>query len=99
MDIKSTDSGYVSDIDALKIGQAAMRLGAGRETKESGIDLSAGILLHKKAGQPVSPGETLATLHYNPGRSLEEPASLVNSAFQIGDAPRENPPTVFKIIN
>lgn len=98
IDIKAPESGYVADIDALKIGLAAMRLGAGRETKESAIDLSAGILLHKKAGQPVSRGEALATLHYNPNRGLEESIAMVNSAFAIKSSPPKKHPLVVKTI-
>lgn len=94
--VAADKSGYVSDIDAMNIGLAAMGLGAGRETRESGIDLSAGIVLHKKAGMQVSRGEALATLHYNSGKNFEESAALVRSAFTIGDSPPEKLPPVIK---
>ena len=48
MNYLSEVDGYVQGIDALGIGEASKNLGAGRETKESELDLGAGILLNKK---------------------------------------------------
>ena len=45
------------------VGESASLLGAGRETKESKLDYAAGIVLHKKTGDFVKQGETLATLY------------------------------------
>lgn len=61
--VEAVEEGYVSGITAEEIGLAAMSLGAGRETKESAIDLSVGIVLRKKVGDRVGKGETLAELH------------------------------------
>ena len=97
--ITAGESGFVKSIDAMNIGLAAMGLGAGRETKESVIDLSAGIVLHRKEGDAVSRGDALATLHYNPGRNIEESEALVRSAFIIGDTPTEKLTTVIKSIS
>ena len=61
-----------------------MHLGGGRETAESGIDLAVGLVLHKKRGDFVAPGESLATIH---ARSLE---SAVSAAEETADtAPAE----------
>ncbi|GER66081.1 pyrimidine-nucleoside phosphorylase [Weizmannia acidilactici] len=65
IDLPALESGYISGITADEVGLAAMMLGAGRATKESKIDLSVGIVLHKKVGDPVKKGESLLTIHAN----------------------------------
>ncbi len=64
-DLPSKEEGYISFIEADEVGTAAMLLGAGRATKESVIDLAVGIVLHKKVGDFVNMGESLATIHSN----------------------------------
>ncbi|MED4959397.1 pyrimidine-nucleoside phosphorylase, partial [Paenibacillus macerans] len=68
IEVRSESKGYVDSIQAEEIGLAAMMLGAGRETKDSVIDLGAGVELRKKIGDPVEIGDTLAVLHLNRGR-------------------------------
>lgn len=63
--VEAPKSGYVSAIIADEIGIAASMLGAGRATKESEIDLSVGIVLHKKIGDKVGSGEAIAMIHSN----------------------------------
>lgn len=78
---QALDEGYVSHIDALGIGVAAMILGAGRKTKDDVIDPSVGIVLNKKIGDYVAKGETLAYIHAN---DLENDAiTRVVNAFSI----------------
>lgn len=64
-DVPAKESGKVSEIVADQIGIAAMMLGAGRETKESDIDLAAGIYMHKKIGDAVEKDEALVTVYSN----------------------------------
>jgi pyrimidine-nucleoside phosphorylase len=65
LEVTAKESGYVHRILAEDIGIACMTLGGGRETKESAIDLSVGIILEKKNGDAVSDGEVLATIYGN----------------------------------
>lgn len=81
--ILSGREGFVQGIETKDIGRAAVLLGAGRRTPESKIDHSAGIVLHKKIGDPVSRGEALATLCFNQKRSVEEAHLLVLNSFRI----------------
>jgi thymidine phosphorylase len=60
--VRSTVDGYVSGVDALAIGVAAWRLGAGRARKEDPVSAAAGVLLHRKPGDPVRPGDPLYEL-------------------------------------
>ncbi len=65
VEIKTQESGYVKAIDALAIGLGAMKLGAGRETKDDLIDPDVGIVLKKKVGDKVEKGDTIALLYNN----------------------------------
>lgn len=65
IELPALKAGYVEKIEADDVGVAAMLLGAGRATKESIIDLSVGLVLHKKVGDEVREGETLVTIHSN----------------------------------
>lgn len=85
------EAGFVQFLDAKMIGRAAMVLGAGRQTKEDRIDLSVGLYLHKKIGDPVDVGEPLATMYVNQTRDLEKARRLVQDAYKIGED-RPGPP-------
>jgi pyrimidine-nucleoside phosphorylase len=85
-------AGYVSSLDALLVGRTAVALGAGRDKKSDPVDLSAGILLHKKPGEKVSAGDTVMELRYNDEARLSGALALAAQAVVIGDtAPAEAP--------
>ncbi|MDQ0269311.1 pyrimidine-nucleoside phosphorylase [Cytobacillus purgationiresistens] len=63
--LEAKEDGYLTEMVADEIGTAAMLLGAGRATKESELDLAAGLMLHKKIGDEVKKGEALLTIHSN----------------------------------
>jgi pyrimidine-nucleoside phosphorylase len=81
-------TGYVVDINALDIGKAAMRLGAGRETKEDQIYLDVGLDLHCKIGDHVEKGDALATLYVR-DKGIEEASHLILHSIKIGNEKRE----------
>ncbi len=83
-DILAEKNGYVTDIVADLIGRAAMELGAGRATKESEIDLAAGLKVLKKVGNPVSKGDVLVTL-YADTEKFAQSEKMVREAYSIGD--------------
>ena len=83
--IKSLKSGYISKIEAEEIGVSAMILGAGRETKEDELDLSAGIVLQKKVGDYVNEGDVLAYMHYNKEEKFEQAKERFINAYEIVD--------------
>ncbi len=64
-EIKASSDGYVSHITCDEVGICSLILGGGRETKESTIDLTVGLVLHKKVGDAVKAGESLATIYAN----------------------------------
>lgn len=92
-EIKSTQTGYISNIEALGIGLDAMRLGAGREKEDDVIDYAAGIVLSKKVGDKVNKGDTLATL-YTERPHFEKISKDIYSRFHISDKPVEALPVI-----
>lgn len=73
---------YVKSIDALAIGEAAMILGAGRETKEQEVDPSVGVVLSKKVGDLVNPGEVIAKV-YTSGKNTDSAVQKVYNAYEF----------------
>lgn len=85
VEIKSLKSGYISKIEAEEVGVSAMILGAGRETKEDVLDLSAGIILEKKVGDYVNEGDILAYMHLNKEEKFEQARDRFINAYTIID--------------
>lgn len=83
--IKANKSGYISKIEAEEVGVSAMILGAGRETKDDELDLSAGIILNKKVGDYVNKGDILATMYLNKEEKLESAKERFINAYSIVD--------------
>jgi len=92
-EVKSQQSGYVNAIGAEQLGIAAMKLGAGRATKDESIDHAVGIVLRKKVGDAVQQGEVLATLYVNSEvNEQSEPVIIVHDAYIISEQkPRLRP--------
>ena len=90
-ELKAPCPGYLTYINTEGVGTAAGILGAGRSKKEDDIDRCAGIILHKKLGQKVEEGESLATL-YTSGKSLLD-AGLkhLETCYEIKDTPDSIP--------
>ncbi len=83
LDVLSNSQGYVKHIAAEDIGLVSMHLGGGRITKESEIDLSVGVVLHKKVGDHVDAGEVLGTVHAASEKSAAEAADRLRSCYEI----------------
>jgi len=86
--LPANEDGYIAEIIADEVGTAAMLLGAGRETKESTIDLAVGLVLHKKVGDRVKKGEPLVTLHSNT-ENIEHIKQKLYESIQISPTPVE----------
>ena len=96
-EIRSITSGYVRRIDSLTIGLSAMKLGAGRETMEDKIDMSAGIWLEKKVGDKVKDGDVLCRCYTNK-EDVEQVLADVYRAYELTDAPLQVAPIVHEYI-
>ena len=92
------DEGFVKAIEAETVGKAALILGAGRETKESQIDLSVGLIIHKKIGDHVAKGEAIATIYYSDEKKFEAALETLISAYTLSSMPVEKLPLIYEII-
>lgn len=98
LEVTAKESGYVHRILAEDIGIACMTLGGGRETKESAIDLSVGIILEKKNGDAVSDGEVLATIYGNDNAKMQAAYEKIAHAYEIAKEPAAFVPVVREYI-
>ncbi len=97
--LKPKKDGYISGIDCEAVGLAAMMLGAGRETKDSVIDMAVGIKLLKHVGDKVKRSEPLAELHIDPKRKNDAAIERLLSAFQITREAVQPRPLILDIIS
>lgn len=98
IEFKAEESGYVNKIVAIEVGLAALVLGAGRETKESQIDLAVGVVLNKKVGDYVEKGEPLAYIHVNDMSKLKDCEERLKRAFQVTKEKPEHRPLIFGVV-
>ena len=99
-EVLAEKSGIVQAIEAKTIGHSSMLLGAGRETKNSIIDPTAGVILHKKVGDAVQKDDVIATLYYNDAYAyrLSDAVISIQNAYTIGQGPKEALPLILDII-
>jgi pyrimidine-nucleoside phosphorylase len=98
VEIRSEKAGYLSHMDAEKIGLCAGMLGAGRMKKEDAIDHAAGIILAKKTGDFVKQGDVLVTLHTNFHEKIGETTALFCEALTFSATSVEKKPLIQDII-
>ena len=98
-EVKSGKSGYISGMQTEEIGLVSLVLGAGRETKESEIDLSAGICMKAKIGDKVECGQIIAHLYTSDITKAESAKDRLLAAVEISDKPAETGGHVLAIIS
>ncbi len=98
LEVICQSTGNVQSLDAESIAQAASLLGTGRLRLGDVIDPSAGVLLHKKTGDPVQAGEPLATLASNRENTLPAAAELANGAWTISSNAVRPSPTIIETL-
>ena len=89
--------GWINEINALKIGSAAMILGAGRQIKSDKIDHSVGIQLNVKVGMKIKKGNLLATIYHN-NKGLKESDKLLRESIVINESPSKKQKMIYKVI-
>jgi thymidine phosphorylase len=97
-DIPAPQSGYISGIDAERVGLAVVMLGGGRERKGEPIDHAVGVVLKHKVGDHVNRGEPLFTLHANDRSELKKAEAHLLQAFAFSGSPPEPPPLIHRIV-
>lgn len=93
----SHQDGYITSIRATQLGICAMKLGAGRETKDDIINPAVGLLVYKKIGDKISNGDVLVDIHHDQVLS-EEFIQELNDSFTISDQPTEPVALIHKIL-
>ena len=94
-DVKSPQSGYLSEIQARTVGEASVTLGAGRAKKSDPVDHAVGFLIHHKVGDRVDAGDLLFTIHANEKARLSEARDAVLGAHQFSESPVQKLPLFY----
>lgn len=98
-DVVSDQDGYIERLICDEIGVCSLMLGGGRETKESEIDLSVGMILRKKVGDPVKKGESIAVFHANDRNRLAQAKERFAKAYSISENPVEKRALIRQILS
>jgi thymidine phosphorylase len=85
-EVPAPASGTLTRLDALAVGQAAWRLGAGRARKEDAVQAGAGVVWHARPGDTVTAGQPLFTLHTDEPERFERALAALEGGYDIGDA-------------
>lgn len=84
-EITATEDGFVQSIDALKVGTASWRLGAGRARKEDPVSASAGVVCRVREGDAITTGQPLFELHADDESHLRAGHDAIASAMVVGE--------------
>jgi len=98
LDILSERDGYIFGMNAERVGEASLLLGAGRQTKEDTLDMGAGVILHKKTGDTVSRGARIATLYASDEARLEKAKECFLSAITYADKKPKTQSLIYKTV-
>ena len=96
--VRAEQSGYLTHMDAARVGVASSVLGAGRMKKDEAIDPAAGIVLEKTVGDWVEAGEPLAWLYTNRPDTLSDAAARFTAALTLGEEPPAPQPLIYGTI-
>jgi len=97
-ELRAPRAGYVSRLSAIRVGLAAVHLGAGRRTKEDEIDHAVGVVVRAKRGARVEEGDVLAEVHARTSSEAEVAAAEVLDAYEVQDAPVEERPVLLEVV-
>ena len=87
VEVPSLQGGFVTSIECEDVGTACVILGGGRERKEDSVDPAVGIVVHKKIGDRVEPGEPLCTIHCHSDAQAAPAKTLLEASYHISTTP------------
>jgi pyrimidine-nucleoside phosphorylase len=99
LEVGAPRAGFVNAIGAVDVGMAALRLGAGRRTKDDDIDHAVGVVCVKKRGDAVDAGEPIAEVHARDEASGAHACDEVLAAYELGDEAGPSRPIVLETIS
>ena len=88
-EVKATESGVINKINALDFGKALIRLGGGRLRQEDSVNKAVGFVFAKKAGEKVTKGDLLYTIHFDGEERLKSAEEYLKDAVIISEKPAE----------
>jgi pyrimidine-nucleoside phosphorylase len=97
-EVAAEGGGFVRAIGAVDVGMAALRLGAGRRTKDDSIDHAVGVRCLKKRGDEVTVSEALAEVHARDEEAAQRACAEVLAAYELGPEPPGVTPIVLETI-
>ncbi|WP_433757102.1 thymidine phosphorylase [Nocardia sp. CA-135398] len=92
--VRAEQDGVLTRLDAMAVGIAAWRLGAGRARQGDPVQFGAGIEMHAKPGDPVTTGQPLLTLHTDTPQAFSTALAALENAYTIGTTPPPPTPSV-----
>ncbi len=92
------ENGYAAEVNALKVAQATLELGAGRARKTDTIDPAVGVVVHKKVGDRVAKGDPLFTVHANDAERLARARVILAEAVTVSAEPQAPLPAFYDTI-
>jgi thymidine phosphorylase len=96
--VRAEKAGFVTDLDALSVGVAAWRLGAGRAKKEDPVSAAAGVICLAKPGEPVEAGQPVLELRADDRDRFARARDALGAAVTIGAEPPDLPAPVMERI-
>ena len=99
MEVKASSRGIVASIDSFELGLTGIQLGAGRQKVDDIIDAKAGIIVKKKVGDAVEPGETLAIFYTDREEALRAAHDRIQSTYAIGSAVPPVPRMIHSVVD
>ena len=99
MEVKSSEYGFISEIDSFELGMTSISLGAGREKIDDVIDMKAGIVLKKKVGDAVDVGDTLAVFYTDREHVLASARERITKAFKFSSHKPEHEPMILDLVD
>jgi thymidine phosphorylase len=92
--VTATRGGTMGDIDAMAVGLAAWRLGAGRSRPGEKVQCGAGVRIHRRSGEPVAPGAALFTLYTDTPERFGAAMAELDCGWSVGDTPPASRPLI-----
>ena len=99
LEVKSSEHGFISEIDSFELGMTSISLGAGREKIDDVIDMKAGILLKKKVGDAMDVGDSLAIFYTDHEDVLASARERITKAFKFSSHKPEHEPMILDLVD
>ncbi len=96
--VEASSDGFVGELGAVSVGTAALRLGAGRRTKEDSIDHAVGVVCFKKRGDVVETDEPLAEVHARTDEAAARAVEEVRAAYELSAEPPAPRPVILDVL-